>query len=54
MPSDSPQFFSSYAATLVLVETIIGMLVARAGPEAMDRIAEVEARNHRLEEYWRG
>ena len=54
LPSDSPQFFSSYAATLVLVETIIGMLVARAGPEAMDRIAEVEARNHRLEEYWRG
>ncbi len=53
LPSDSPQFFSSYAATLVLVETIIGMLVARAGPDAMERIAEVEARNHRLEEYWR-
>lgn len=53
LPSDSPQFFSSYAATLVLVETIIGMLVARAGPDAMNRIAEVEARNHRLEEYWR-
>jgi len=53
LPTDSPQFFSSYAATLVLVETIIGMLVARAGPEAMNRIAEVEARNHRLGEYWR-
>jgi DNA-binding MurR/RpiR family transcriptional regulator len=53
LPSDSPQFFSSYAATLVLLETIIGMLVARAGPRAKARIEEVEERNHRLEEFWR-
>ncbi|MHC0054407.1 MurR/RpiR family transcriptional regulator [Actibacterium sp. D379-3] len=53
LPSDSPQFFSSYAATLVLMETIIGMLVARAGPDAQARIEEVEARNHRLDEFWR-
>ncbi|MBN2906855.1 MAG: MurR/RpiR family transcriptional regulator [Rhodobacteraceae bacterium] len=52
LPSDSPQFFSSYAASLVLAETIIGMLAARAGPQAKARIEEVEARNHRLEEFW--
>ncbi|TCP41347.1 MurR/RpiR family transcriptional regulator [Rhodovulum marinum] len=52
LPSDSPQFFSSYAASLVLAETIIGMLAARAGPAAKARIEEVEARNHRLEEFW--
>ncbi|SMX33058.1 MurR/RpiR family transcriptional regulator [Actibacterium lipolyticum] len=53
LPSESPQFFSSYAATLVLLETIIGMLVARSGPKAKARIEEVEASNHRLEEFWR-
>lgn len=52
LPSDSPQFFSSYAASLVLAETIVGMLAARAGPGAKARIEEVEARNHRLEEFW--
>ncbi|WP_287014180.1 MurR/RpiR family transcriptional regulator [Actibacterium sp.] len=52
LPSDSPQFFSSYAATLVLMEAIIGMLVARAGPEAKVRIEEIEARSHMLEEFW--
>ncbi|MBL4807062.1 MAG: MurR/RpiR family transcriptional regulator [Rhodobacteraceae bacterium] len=52
IPSDSPQFFSSYAATIVLIETMIGMLVGRAGPTAKNRISEVEARNHSLEEFW--
>jgi len=52
VPSESPQFFSSYAATIVLIETMIGMLVARAGPDAQRRISEVEARNHRLGEFW--
>lgn len=52
LPSESPQFFSSYAATMVLLETIVGMLVARAGAPAQARIQEVEARNHRLEEHW--
>lgn len=52
LPSDSPQFFSSYAASLVLAEAIVGMLAARAGPTAKHRIEEVEALNHRLEEFW--
>lgn len=54
IPTNSPQFFSSYAATLVLVETMVGMLVARAGPAAKAQIEEVEIRNRRLEEFWDG
>ncbi|MGB8624125.1 MAG: MurR/RpiR family transcriptional regulator [Paracoccaceae bacterium] len=50
VPSDSPHFFSSYTATLFLTETIVGMLAGRAGRPAMERIAEVEERNRRLEE----
>ena len=52
VPTESPQFFSSYAATLVLIETLIGMLVARAGDSARARIEEVETRNHRYGEFW--
>ena len=52
--TDSPQFFSSYASTLVLLETLVGMLVARAGPVAETRIGEVEDHNKRLGEYWAG
>ncbi len=48
--SDSPHFYSSYVATVFLVETIIGMLAGRVGPEATDRIADIENRNRRLEE----
>ncbi len=50
--TDSPLFFSSYAATVVIVETIIGMLVQRAGPSAKSRIEQVEDRNRRLGEFW--
>jgi len=52
LPSESPQFFPSYAATLVFIETLIGMLVARAGPDAKERIATVELNNRRMEEFW--
>ena len=50
IPTESPHFFSSYVATLFLVEAIIGMLAARIGPDAARRIAEVESRNRQLEE----
>jgi len=49
VPCESPQFFTSYVATMVLIETIIGMLVARSGPEAEARILAVETLNQRLE-----
>lgn len=52
--TDSPQFFSSYTSTLVLLEALAGMLVARAGPAAETRIDEVESNNRRLGEYWDG
>ena len=52
VPSESPQFFSSYVATLVLIETMVGMLVARAGGAARDRIEEVETRNRDFGEFW--
>ncbi|WP_287186625.1 MurR/RpiR family transcriptional regulator [Rhodovulum sp.] len=52
LPSESPHFFSSYAASLVLAETIIGMMAARAGPKAKARIEEVEERGHSLDELW--
>ena len=50
VPTESPQFFSSYAATLVLVETVIGMLVTRAGRNARRRIAEAERNNRFLQD----
>lgn len=50
IPTDSQHFFSSYASTLVLSEVMIGMLAARAGSRARDRIAEVEHQNRRLTE----
>lgn len=52
VPTDSPQFFSSYIATLVLVESLMGMVIRRSGQEAHQRLREVETNNHRLGEYW--
>ncbi|MBW3097439.1 MurR/RpiR family transcriptional regulator [Pseudohoeflea coraliihabitans] len=54
VPTESPNFFSSYAATLVLVEVLVGMLVALAGPRGSERIAAVEEKNRRLQEVWDG
>ena len=54
VPTDSPHFYSSYTATMVLVETMIGMLVGRAGRAARERIAQVEESNRRLSEVWAG
>ncbi|PLW77848.1 MurR/RpiR family transcriptional regulator [Cohaesibacter celericrescens] len=52
VPTESPQFFSSYAATLVLIETLVGMLVVRAGEQARIRIEDVETRNRQYGEFW--
>ena len=52
VPTDSPQFFSSYIATLVLLESIMGMVIRRSGKEVHKRLKEVETNNHRLGEYW--
>lgn len=50
LPSDSPHYFSSYAATLVFAEVLTGMLARRAGEAALQRLAAVESRNRRLRE----
>ncbi len=47
---ESPQFFSSYAATLVLIETLAGMLLSRAGDKAIEEIQSIVQQNQRLDE----
>lgn len=47
---ESPQFFSSYAATLVLIETLAGMLLSRAGDKAINEIQNIVEQNQRLDE----
>ncbi|MCR9137581.1 MAG: MurR/RpiR family transcriptional regulator [Alphaproteobacteria bacterium] len=54
VPTDSPQFFSSYVTTLVLLESLMGMVIQRSGIESSTRIKQVEVNNHRAGEYWRG
>lgn len=48
VPTESPHFYSSFAATTVLIEAMIGQIVSRAGPEAQARIATIEESNRRL------
>jgi DNA-binding MurR/RpiR family transcriptional regulator len=50
--TDSPNFFVSYAATVLLLETLIGMIVARGGAETHERIAAIQAANCAAGEYW--
>ena len=52
--TDSPNFFPSHAATLVLFEALIGMVVRRSGKRAQARIAAVEKVNRSHGEYWQG
>ncbi|MGH1414194.1 MAG: MurR/RpiR family transcriptional regulator [Pelagimonas sp.] len=52
IPSESPQFFSSYAATLSLLETMVAMLVAQSGDKASQKIKDVERRHQQLGEFW--
>ncbi len=52
VPSESPQFFSSYVATLTLIETMIAMIVASSTEDATASIRAVEEKNQKLGEYW--
>lgn len=49
VPTDSSHFFSSYVATIALIEAMIGLLAVKAGEPARDRISKVEESNRRLE-----
>ena len=48
---ETPQFFSSYVATLVLIESLIGIVIAMGGENVGRRIAAVESASHRIGEY---
>jgi DNA-binding MurR/RpiR family transcriptional regulator len=48
----SPLFFESYVGSTVIVELLIGFMTLRSGPNAIDRIAQIEADRRRLGEYW--
>ena len=50
--TESPQFFPSHAAPLVLIEGLMGMIVRRAGKEAAARIHASESAGHEMQEYW--
>ncbi|ASP22717.1 HTH-type transcriptional regulator HexR [Antarctobacter heliothermus] len=52
VPSDSPQFFSSYVATLAFLETLVAMLVAQSQDNVSEKIRLVEERNERLGDFW--
>lgn len=52
VPSNSPQFFSSYAATIALMETLVAMVVTQSGATATKRIGDVEEKNRKLGEFW--
>ena len=53
LPTQSPQFFPSYVSTLVLIESIVGLLVSRSGPEVQGRIKQIEQNIHSLGDYWK-
>lgn len=48
VPTETANFFSSYVATLVLIETIMSMLVSKVGPEADARIRATEEQTKKL------
>ena len=50
--TDSPQFFTSHVATLVLIESIMGMAVAASGEKAGLRIEAVENESYQSGEYF--
>jgi len=54
VPTDSPHFFASQVATVLLFETLLSMVVQRAGQDAQRRVAAIENENHRTGEYWHG
>ena len=50
--TETPQFFTSHAATLVLLETLIGIVVGKGGEAVSNRIANIEATSLAVGEYY--
>lgn len=52
LSTETPQFFTSHAATLVLLETLIGIVVSKGGEAVSNRIASIEAASFAVGEYY--
>ena len=50
--TETPQFFTSHAATLVLLESLIGLVVANSSEDVEARIAIVEAKSYEMGDYF--
>lgn len=50
--TESPQFFPSHVAALVLIEGLMGMVVRRGGKRAAEHIQKAELKAHEIGEYW--
>ncbi len=53
-PCESPLFFQSYIGAVAVLELLLGFMTLRAGPDAVKRIAQIEADRRDLGEYWSG
>ncbi|MEZ5924044.1 MAG: MurR/RpiR family transcriptional regulator [Hyphomicrobiaceae bacterium] len=54
VPTATPQFFPSQAATVALLETLIALLVSSGDKAVLSRIEEVEQHRRRAGVYWPG
>ncbi|TCS66226.1 RpiR family transcriptional regulator [Primorskyibacter sedentarius] len=52
VPTNSPNYFSSYVATLALLEAMIAMLVANSDCDVAAIVKDVEMQNRNLGEFW--
>lgn len=50
VPSEGQNFFSSYVATVFLLETLIALVTRRSGPDLANRIAQIEGHSRSLGE----
>ena len=52
VPMNSPQFFDSFVSTLVILEALIGIIVAKGGQKVVSNIDHIEKCRKDLGEYW--
>ena len=50
--TETPQFFTSHTATLVLIESLIALVIANSSEDVEKRIASVEAKSYQIGEYF--
>ena len=52
-PNDSPQYFGSYVATVVVMEALVAYVVSLGGSCVLLNIAKIEGTREVFNEYWR-